>query len=89
MVLLIAAILLTALHLQKEKPVLTCGSYAMTNTQLGYYYWSEFFYYADAYGSWLGDAVDWTLPLDLVPTGVVVVSANIGVAEDLWIPVFI
>ena len=67
MVLLIAALLLTALHLQKEKPVLTCGSYAMTNTQLGYYYWSEFFYYADAYGSWLGDAVDWTLPLDRQP----------------------
>jgi len=63
-VLLAAAVLLTVLQLRKERPVITCGEFSMTNTQLGYYYWSEFFYFADAYGDWLGDTVDWTVPLD-------------------------
>ena len=31
----------------------------------------------------------WGFPLLFVPTGVVVVSAYIGVAEERWMPVFI
>lgn len=44
--------------------VLTCGARALTNTELGYYYWSEFFYFSEAYGDYLEGTVDFSAPLD-------------------------
>lgn len=45
-------------------PVVTCGDFSLTNTELGYYYWSEYFYFAEAYGDYLSGVVDLSLPLD-------------------------
>jgi len=44
-------------------PVMTCGKYSLSNTELGYYYWSEFFYFYEAYGEYLADTVDFSKPL--------------------------
>lgn len=45
-------------------PVLVCGDYALDNTELAYYYWSEYFYFSEAYGSYLDGTVDFSRPLD-------------------------
>ena len=45
-------------------PVLTCGDYSLDNTGLAYYYWSEFFYFSEAYGEYLKDTVDFSSPLN-------------------------
>ena len=50
------------LHRDRE-PVMTCGEFALDNTSLAYYYWSEFFYFSEAYGAYLEGAVDFTKPL--------------------------
>lgn len=47
----------------RSKPVLTCGDYTLDNTELAYYYWSEFFYFSEAYGEYLADTVDFSQPL--------------------------
>lgn len=44
--------------------VLTCGARTLTNTELGYYYWSEFFYFSEAYGEYLDGTVDFSVPLE-------------------------
>ena len=46
-----------------SKPVMTCGDFELDNTELAYYYWSEFFYFSEAYGEFLGDSVDFSKPL--------------------------
>ena len=51
----------------EEKPVLTCDSFALDNTTLAYYYWSEFFYFSEAYGEYLEGSVDFSRPLDDQP----------------------
>ena len=48
-------------------PVLTCGDYALDNTTLAYYYWSEYFYFAEAYGDYLEGTVDFSQPLKKQP----------------------
>lgn len=44
--------------------VLTCGARTLTNTELGYYYWSEFFYFSEAYGEYLDGTVEFSVPLE-------------------------
>ena len=44
-------------------PVLTCGDYELDNTTLAYYYWSEYFYFSEAYGDYLEGTVDFSKPL--------------------------
>ena len=44
-------------------PVLTCGDFALDNTGFAYYYWSEYFYFSEAYGDYLSETVDFTKPL--------------------------
>lgn len=46
-----------------SEPVLTCGDYELDNTSLAYYYWSEYFYFSEAYGEFLTGTVDFTKPL--------------------------
>lgn len=48
----------------RSGPVVTCGEFQLSNTELGYYYWSEYFYFAGAYGEYLDGVVDLTQPLD-------------------------
>lgn len=47
-----------------EDDVMVCGDFRLSNTQLAYYYWSEYFYFAGAYGEYLDGVVDLTVPLD-------------------------
>ena len=47
--------------------VVVCGEYELTNTELAYYYWSEYFYYAEAYGDYLEGMVDFSKPLSDQP----------------------
>ena len=47
----------------QSDPVLTCGDYALDNTALAYYYWSEYFYFSEAYGDYLEGTVDFSKPL--------------------------
>lgn len=46
-----------------KHPVVVCGDVALTNTELAYCYWSEYFYYAEAYGDYLDGIVDFSTPL--------------------------
>jgi len=46
-----------------KTPVARCGEHELTNTELAYYYWSEYFYYAEAYGAYLDGVVDFSRPL--------------------------
>ena len=50
-------------ELRARQTVVTCGPFELNNTELAYYYWSEFFYYSGAYGDYLADAVDFSRPL--------------------------
>lgn len=45
--------------------VLRCTerSYALTNTQFGYYYWSEYYYFLEVYADYLEDVLDLDAPL--------------------------
>ena len=47
----------------RHRPVMVCGDYALSNTEFGYYYWSEFFYFYEAYGEYLAETVDFSRPL--------------------------
>lgn len=47
-----------------DDDVMVCGDFRLSNTQLSYYYWSEYFYFAGAYGEYLDGVVDLTVPLD-------------------------
>ncbi len=44
--------------------VLTCGDYRLTNTELAYYYWSEYFYFTNVYKNYLTGMLDTSKPLD-------------------------
>lgn len=44
--------------------VATCGNQSLTNTELNYYYWSEYFYLVGSYGEYLPDSLDTEKPLD-------------------------
>ena len=44
-------------------PVVVCGGVELTNTELAYCYWSEYFYYAEAYGDYLDGIVDFSTHL--------------------------
>lgn len=48
---------------RNSQPVMVCGDFALTNTELSYYYWSEYFYFSEAYGSYLNGVVDFSKPL--------------------------
>lgn len=50
-----------------DRAVMTCGDYVLDNTTLAYYYWSEYYYFAEAYGNYLGEAVDFSKPLSEQP----------------------
>lgn len=43
--------------------VIRAGDRELDNTQLAYYYWSEYFYFSGAYGDYLDGLVDFTQPL--------------------------
>ncbi len=43
--------------------VVRCGDLTLDNTQLAYFYWSEYFYFAGAYGDYLEGVVDFSKPL--------------------------
>lgn len=47
--------------------VLICGDRTLDNTELAYYYWSEFFYFSEAYGAYLDGTVDFSRPLEEQP----------------------
>lgn len=47
-----------------EDDVVISGEFHLDNTQLAYYYWSEYFYFAGAYGEYLDGVVDFDTPLD-------------------------
>lgn len=47
-----------------EKPVVTCGQVTLDNTQLGYYFWSEFTYYLMSLGDQIPATLDVSKPLD-------------------------
>lgn len=64
LVLTAAAIILTS---QGGGPVLLCGDRTLDNTELAYYYWSEFFYFSEAYGAYLEGTVDFSRPLEEQP----------------------
>ena len=49
--------------IRAREPVVLCGEHRLTNTDLAYYYWSEYFYYAEAYGEYLDGMVDFSKPL--------------------------
>lgn len=48
----------------RNNPVVVCGDFSLSNTEFGYYYWSEYFYLSGAYGDYLDGMVDLSLPLD-------------------------
>lgn len=50
--------------LLRPKPVLVCDRASLSQTEFSYYYWSEFFYFQEAYGEYLAGTVDLTAPLD-------------------------
>jgi len=50
-----------------DPPVMTCGDFSLSNTELSYYYWSEYFYFSEAYGDYLADTVDFSQPLEDQP----------------------
>lgn len=47
-----------------DKAVVVCDDYAMDNTTLNYYYWSEYFYLVGTFGDQLPDNLDPSRPLD-------------------------
>lgn len=49
---------------QMARTVVTCGDFSLTNTELGYYYWSEYFYFLDSSGGSLPASLDTDKPLD-------------------------
>jgi hypothetical protein len=48
---------------EMSRVVLTCGDYKMTNTELAYYYWSEYFYFTKVYSGYLKGMFDASKPL--------------------------
>lgn len=66
-VLMLAGIVFGIVQSSHAVPVVVFQDRELTNTELGYYYWSEFFYFSEAYGEYLGDAVDFSQPLEDQP----------------------
>ena len=62
-VVLAAVIVLTAILISPQPTVMTAGDLTLNNTDFAYYYWSEYFYYAEAYGDYLEGIVDFSTPL--------------------------
>lgn len=60
----LALVALAIVLASRQQPVVICADRQLSNTELGYYYWSEFFYFSEAYGEYLGDAVDFSQPLE-------------------------
>lgn len=60
---ILLAVILSLLFL-RPSPVLVCDRVSLSPTEFSYYYWSEFFYFQEAYGAYLSDAVDLSAPLD-------------------------
>lgn len=50
-----------------EQAVVVCGDWAMDNTTLNYYYWSEYFYLVGSGGEYLPEDLDPSQPLDQQP----------------------
>ena len=46
-----------------DDAVVVSGDFSLDNTQLAYFYWSEYFYFSGAYGDYLDGLVDFTQPL--------------------------
>ena len=46
-----------------DDAVVVSGDFSLDNTQLAYFYWSEYFYFSGAYGDYLDGLVDFTKPL--------------------------
>ena len=49
---------------QMNQVMLTCGDFTLTNTEFGYYYWSEYFYFINVYSDYLAGMLDTSIPLD-------------------------
>lgn len=47
--------------------VAVCGTISLDNTDFAYYYWSEYFYFAEVYGDYLKEQVDFSAPLGEQP----------------------
>ena len=87
-ILLLAVALTATLLLLPEQTVLMAGDISLDSTDFSYYYWSEFFYFKEAYGTYLAGAVDFSKPLDrqLYDDGITwqdyLVSETVEVAAD-------
>lgn len=66
-VVLAAVIVLTVILISPQPTVMTAGDLTLDNTDFAYYYWSEFFYFKEAYGEYLTGTVDFSQPLDRQP----------------------
>lgn len=62
--LLLAAVITAAVLFSPQPTVMTAGDLTLDNTGFAYYYWSEFFYFKEAYGEYLSGVVDFTQSLD-------------------------
>lgn len=61
---LLLAVLVTAAILFSPQPtVMVAGDLTLDNTGFAYYYWSEFFYFKEAYAEYLDGSVDFSQPL--------------------------
>lgn len=63
---ILAPVLLLAVAaalLLRPAAVLTWEGGSLSSTEFSYYYWSEFFYFREAYGEYLSDSVDFSKPL--------------------------
>lgn len=49
---------------EMNQVVVTCGAFTLTNTELNYYYWSEYFYLLGTGGDALSGTLDTSVPLD-------------------------
>lgn len=50
--------------LRPPAAVLIGDRISLSRTEFSYYYWSEYFYFREAYGEYLSDTVDFSKPLD-------------------------
>lgn len=66
-VVMLALIALGIVQSSQAVPVVVFQDRELSNTELGYYYWSEFFYFSEAYGEYLADVVDFSRPLQDQP----------------------
>ena len=48
---------------EMSEPVIVCGDFSMSNTQLNYYFWSAYFYLTGNYSQYLPESLDTAKPL--------------------------